>query len=150
MFLLWAFSRRIWDWLNRIWDWFAKSISFRHGNLSSILTKYNLTLGVALTAELRIRNCLNLLQTGKTPQKEVFWEWHETPSSCEGQFVDIWRVQSTPLLSLLSGRLRPGMVVPVSVPSMGKIYPYSMGLSGKKSSKSNNTNIQTWTWFPNV
>ena len=49
--------------------------------------------------------------------------WYDT-KQLDGKvpvILDLWGMWSTPLLSLLPGSLRPGMVVPDRVPSIGQI-----------------------------
>ena len=65
----------------------------------------------------------------------VPWIWHLTTSGYEAPVVEF--VESTPSLTLLSGPLWPGVVVPVRVPSKGQIELFNLLLKITIDTKKN-------------
>ena len=60
------------------------------------------------------------LQRDKTPTNECP-EYDTKTSDGEAPVIKLWGRWSTPLLSLFPGLVRPGVVVPVRIPSIGQI-----------------------------
>ena len=65
-----------------------------------------------------------MVQAVETPTQERQDEcprYNVKPSDSEALVLELWEMWSTSLLRLLLGPLKPGVVVPDRVPSMGQI-----------------------------